>query len=42
MHRIDVTCAVDGGQLGHVIGDGPGETGEAFCNNSVSLELEES
>jgi peptide-methionine (R)-S-oxide reductase len=42
MHRIEVTCAVCGGPLGRVFPDGPGETGERFCINSVSLELDES
>ncbi|RZS93774.1 peptide-methionine (R)-S-oxide reductase MsrB [Aquimarina brevivitae] len=42
MIRTEILCANCGSHLGHIFDDGPTETGQRYCVNSISINFDKS
>ncbi len=40
MIRVEIICSNCGSHLGHVFNDGPTETGQRYCVNSLSIDFQ--
>ncbi|MFD2562178.1 peptide-methionine (R)-S-oxide reductase MsrB [Aquimarina rubra] len=40
MIRTEILCSNCGSHLGHIFNDGPTETGQRYCVNSVSIDFD--